>query len=810
MKRLILALCLMVFASALFAQVDTMFYDGFETGLDWEVTDAYWYGDTVEYWHADTFMAFDVNSYWCGTHDVGGTGYSGYNDGWLQYMDMAEVSIPSTATSADLSFVHRLKCETTGTDGWPYGYNGWDGSALWISTDDGVSWEVLSPDAGSAYDCTSLWGFGFCNVGPGYSAWAGTHGATAYETATASLDSYIGEDVTIRFVFSSDMMFCAGPTHSDVSSFDSTFFGWLVDDITIVDDSDTLLYDDGSGTPTFSQGRTLKTWTRTDDDSYMGDYGMVAYDWSEVYSVMISPMIHIPDTFNGELTFYVKTNCVDFDPDSDNSLDDYIVVQVIDSTTDTTIQLSHNYYRPGFIDETWRIYDESMLFEVGYDMTVSLLQFAGHDIRVQLMVRGDGMPDSTQWFKVDDVTISGNYAPLHDVGPTDVVAGPLNFRERGRFTAKVSNLGMSRETLLHVDGQIIFPDMTDTTISFFPWPTIDPGKFGTAVAQIDLPQFGTYTVRAWTTLSTDMDISNDTFETTFEVHSSSERELGWDDGMTDIASDATSGRTYFGFVGPSLVADDCLGNFFYKTAGLTDIELTHVKFFTNHNGPARIMVMDNGIFDIPNGGTELYDADHTISSDSVNGSWVTIDLSSTPVDLPDTTFFVFVGTAVDSQMVVVGIDNSTPVDRKGFAIIHYFDSTGALIAIDTSDLASGSAPLNNIDLMIRCVISGFNGIGEDGAELPKVLALRENYPNPFNPTTAIEFDLPDDQMATLEVFNILGERVTSLIDDNLNAGTYRIIWEGRDDFGREMSSGIYLYRLKAGDTTISKRMIMLK
>ena len=125
-------------------------------------------------------------------------------------------------------------------------------------------------------------------------------------------------------------------------------------------------------------------------------------------------------------------------------------------------------------------------------------------------------------------------------------------------------------------------------------------------------------------------------------------------------------------------------------------------------------------------------------------------------------------------------------------------------------LASGSAPLNNIDLMIRCVISGVSGIGEDGAELPKVLALRENYPNPFNPTTAIEFDLPDDQRATLEVFNILGERVTSLIDDDMNAGTYRIIWEGRDDFGREMPSGIYLYRLKAGDTTISKRMIMLK
>ena len=808
MKKLTLALCLLAFVGAAMAQVDTLFYDGFEAGLDWETGDLYWYDDTAYYWHADTFMAYEGESYWCGTFDVGGTGYNGYNDGWLQYMDMPEVFISPTATSVALSFVHRLKCEPAGSSGWPFGYNGWDGADMWISTDHGDSWSVLEPDAGSAYDCTSLWGFGFCNLGPGYPAWTGTHGATAYEPISADLSAYAGEDVIVRFVFSSDMMFCTGPTHADPPNFDASFFGWLVDDIAIVEDSDTLLFDDGSGSPTFGQGRQLRTWTRTDEDAHSGEYSVIAYDWSEIYSTITSPMISLPDTFNGELTFYVKTNCVDFDPDSDNSLDDYISVYVIDSTMDTTVQIAYNYYRPGFIDETWRIFDESVLF--GSSMTTSLLQFAGHDIRLMFLMRGDGMPDSTQWFKIDDVTISGNYAPLHDIGPTDIVASPLNFRDHGRFTVKVSNLGMSRETLLHVDGKITFPDMTDTTISFFPWPTVDPGKFGTAVAQILLPQSGTYTVRAWTSLSTDMDVSNDTFETTFEVYDASTRELGWDDGMTDIATDPTSGRSYDGFLGPSFTAGDYLGNFFYETAGLTDMQLTHVKFFTNYNGPVSVMVLDNGIFDIPNGGTELYEGEHTVSSDSIDGSWVTIDLSADPIDLSDSTFFVFIGTAIDSQMPVVGIDNTTPVDRKGFAILHYFDSTGTLIAIDTSDLASASAPLNNIDLMIRCVITGINGIGDDGAKLPRVLALRDNYPNPFNPATAIEFDLPEDQKASLDVYNVLGERVTSLVNDNLKAGTYRIVWEGRDDFGREMPSGIYLYRLHAGDKTISKRMIMIK
>lgn len=810
MKKLLLALCLVIFAGALFGQLDTLLYEGFESDLSWEVSDEYWYGDTANYWHADTFMSYDGTSYWCGTVDVGGTGYNGYNDGWLQYLDMPVVSIPMTATSVSLSFMHRLHVEAAGTDGWPYGFDGWDGSAVWVSIDGSDTWTTLEPDASSAYNVTSLWGFGFCNLGIGYSAWTGIHGATAYETITANLTDYAGQDVIVRFVFASDMMFCSGPTHSDPPNFDESMFGWLVDEISVISDGDTLLYDSGAGSAVPGQGRVLKTWTRIDTDANTGDYSVAAYNLSEVYSTIISPSIHIPDTFNGTLSFYIKTNCDSYDPDDDGSLDDYFVVYVMDSTADTTTQISHNYYRPGYIDETWRLYNESSLYDVTYGMRNSLLEFAGHDIRIKILARGDGFADTTQWVKLDDITVSGNYAPLHDIAPTEIVSGPLNFRDYGRFTVKVTNQGMSRESLVQVNGIITFPDMTDTTVSFFPRPTIEPAKYGTAVSQIQLNQYGDYTVRVWTELSTDLDIANDTFETSFTVHEPSTRELGWDDGLNDIAIDPTSGLSYNGFLGASMIAGDCLGNFFYQTAGLTDLEVTHVKFFTRFNGPTRIMILDNGIFDIPNGGTELYDENHTISSDSLDGSWVTIDLTSDPVDLPDTTFFVFVGAAVDSQMPVIGIDNTTPVDRKGFAIIHYFDEFGALIAIDTSDLASASAPLNNIDLMIRCVVTGVNAIGENGAELPKKLALKDNYPNPFNPTTAIEFDIPADDRAKLEVFNMLGEKVTTLIDDSFNAGTYRIIWEGRDDFGRAMPSGIYLYRLESGDKSITKRMIMLK
>jgi len=809
MRWFLPTLMLAFLAGVLFGQTDTLLYESFEDGMTWEVGDLYWYGDTAKYWHKSDFLSYDGISYWCGTHDVGGTGYSGYNDGWLQYLDMPEVSIPLTASEASLSFLHRLNTEEPGPSGWPYGYDGWDGAAVWYSLDGGTTWSTLTPDAPYAYDVSSLWAFGFCNLGPGYPAWTGIHGPTDFVPVEADLADFAGQNIIIRFVFSSDMMYSTGPTNGD--AFDSDMFGWIVDEIRIEADGVELLYDTGDGHPVASQGRELRTWTIDDTDANTGTKSAVAYNYSETYSTITSPVISIPDTFNGRLSFYVKTNCVDYDPDGDGMLDDYMVVYVYNITDDTLVQMSHNYYRPGYIDETWRHYNDAVLYDVSYGMRNSLLEFAGKDIQLMIMARGDGQPNPDQWFKIDDVAIVGNYAPMHDIAPTDIVSGPLNVGDLGRFTAKISNLGMSGESLIQVTGNITYPDGTDTTVAFFPRPSIEPGNWGTTVTQLNLTQHGTYTIRVWTSLATDMNTSNDTLEMEFFVYPPSTRELGWDVGMNDIASNPETGVSYNGFLGASMTAGDALGNFFYQTAGLRDIELTHVKFFTRFNGPVRITVLENGFFDIPNGGTELYRENHDVTSEPEVGSWVTIDLSDDPITIPDTTFFVFVGVAVDSQMPVIGIDNTSPVHRKGFAIITYFDDFGMPIVTDTFDLASASPPLNNIDLMIRAIVTGTHtGIDGDGTELPKELALKGNFPNPFNPATAIEFDIPEHQKATLEIYNVLGERVTTLVDDDLKPGTYRATWEGRDDLGRELPSGVYLYRLSAGDKSISRRMILIK
>lgn len=94
--------------------------------------------------------------------------------------------------------------------------------------------------------------------------------------------------------------------------------------------------------------------------------------------------------------------------------------------------------------------------------------------------------------------------------------------------------------------------------------------------------------------------------------------------------------------------------------------------------------------------------------------------------------------------------------------------------------------------------------------VPADYSLMQNYPNPFNPVTSVEFTTPRRGRVTLEIFNVLGQRIRTLLDDDLPAGHHRVTFDGRDEDGRELASGIYLYRIQAGDYAQSRRMALIK
>ncbi len=94
--------------------------------------------------------------------------------------------------------------------------------------------------------------------------------------------------------------------------------------------------------------------------------------------------------------------------------------------------------------------------------------------------------------------------------------------------------------------------------------------------------------------------------------------------------------------------------------------------------------------------------------------------------------------------------------------------------------------------------------------LPDQFELTQNYPNPFNPTTDIAFTLPQAAHVTLEIYNVLGQHVATLVDDYREAGEHLVQWDSRDAGGQQVSSGIYLYRLQAGELVEMKKMLLLK
>ena len=95
-------------------------------------------------------------------------------------------------------------------------------------------------------------------------------------------------------------------------------------------------------------------------------------------------------------------------------------------------------------------------------------------------------------------------------------------------------------------------------------------------------------------------------------------------------------------------------------------------------------------------------------------------------------------------------------------------------------------------------------------ETPTGFSLGDNYPNPFNPTTTISFNVPEYSAVSIAVYNLMGEKIRTLVADSRAAGNYQINWDGTDNHGNAVSTGMYFYELKAGDFKQVKRMTFMK
>ena len=105
----------------------------------------------------------------------------------------------------------------------------------------------------------------------------------------------------------------------------------------------------------------------------------------------------------------------------------------------------------------------------------------------------------------------------------------------------------------------------------------------------------------------------------------------------------------------------------------------------------------------------------------------------------------------------------------------------------------------------------------ENLNLPQDFSLGQNFPNPFNPTTTIPFKVKSLEFGvgrpirtTLIIYNVLGQEVRILVNENLNSGIYQVIWDAKNDRGEKVPSGVYFYRLKSGDVSEVRKMVLLR
>ncbi|MFQ5584263.1 MAG: T9SS type A sorting domain-containing protein [Calditrichia bacterium] len=94
-------------------------------------------------------------------------------------------------------------------------------------------------------------------------------------------------------------------------------------------------------------------------------------------------------------------------------------------------------------------------------------------------------------------------------------------------------------------------------------------------------------------------------------------------------------------------------------------------------------------------------------------------------------------------------------------------------------------------------------------QIPAEFALSQNYPNPFNPATTITISLPEDRKVQLHIYDITGRQLRTLLEQPLPAGVHQLVWNGRNDKGGLVSSGVYVYRIIAGDFVQSRKMVLM-
>ncbi len=737
------------------------FFEDFEDGnMDgWVSEDG---TATPPMWHQTTVNAYDGQSWAMNDPELGNSG--GYLDHWYQTLDSPALTLP-TGGGNTLTFMQNRNIE--GTAGAEPPYDGWDGTNVRISNDTGVTWEVLTNPT-PAYNSTSMYSFGFeFNEGAGIPGWGGV--SPGWEAVSFPIPaSYDGQEVMIRWAFASD------PAYSTPD--DPTMFGWVIDDI------------DVAGVLT-NDGETNEGWVAASQVPIAGDLWHVAF------------VAELPAPISLEV----------------ENGDEQVDVNWAAPITGTIEDIAYDTGAFAFFISDAQPY--AVVFDVAEDGTYlkeaklymySTATFTGPVDAFVYSVDPEGLPNELL-YTVEDLTVEAYPAPT----VANLASAGLIFDAGDQFALAVGNFldNGTQGVLAEQDTTISPPSGHSYVWGGDTWYPIteaydDISNVGIR-AEVVLPGegftpesynvyrrqegyiFGDPISAAQTALAyTDYDVVNGTVyyyavsanysfgesplseEVMALPESQSVYELGYDDGTAEFAFNLGSGN----YQAVKLTPDG------YPTL------LKRMKIFIHDENPGNIIAYiwdDDGDGGMPLGELKRF------GWSGLQPGWNIYDLSDDLIWIEDGSFYV--GLKEVTSTPGIGADDS---DYSGFS---YYDA---------GEGWDNMGNLLSYNLMMRAdADSAFVTIGVDqvGTQLPTEYSLKQNYPNPFNPSTEINYAIKEAGMVRLAIYDLSGREVDVVVDEHQSAGIYRLTLDGS-----YMSSGIYLYTLTAGDTRISRKMILLK
>ncbi len=763
---------------------EVIFFDDFESGgVGWEFMDL----TDVSSWHVDDYNAYGSSglSWWAGDSTLGG-----YDNHWLQYLVSPTLDL-SGATNPTLSFAlfYAVEEPAGATPPW----DGWDGCNVWVSTDDGANWDVLTMDT-PAYTCQSMYSFGEeWGMGEGIAGWGGFSGGTRPGTwvdASASLTGYTTSTVKIRFALCSDPVWCTGD--------DPDLTGMFVDNILIAEGGNRYLMNNAEGVavpsdlvPAPGIPPTGNFWHLSEPGTPLPPSPTHVMEMSngagsyipDIFNALVSPVIDLtsyhPDSGSVLADFFIRGTINVNDPDPFPNLDNWTVQIKPLGGAYGWYYYSNPWGQPGGDNYVWTtLPDPYTLWSEYVGEPVNLSPYMGYEVQVRILFQSD--PDNYfgQGLFVDDFEVVYTSSLENDVSAQKLhVPMPTSaYFDSLYCSVEVHNLGLNNQGSVPTFWRVDYGSPTP----LIPWPTVPSGGMVMKEWSWQTPLVGSYFVDAFTQLTGDENLSNDTTKAGLvEITPSNVLEFGYDNRQYSWEPSIY----YFNF----MTGEGIYVRYTPEDDGIDfNMNGQSLKALFREPGTIRIHIYEPGTATTPGPEVTQWDASVT----QVFPAWQSFDITGISF-LQDTRtdFWVFYEVLNDlGEPHIYGDDEI--IHGEG----HFF-----------ADFGTGMQP-SDYDFYVRAVFEPIVGVEEPTVTpQPAVFALYQNTPNPFNPATSITFSLEKAGAAKLSVFDLMGRTVRVLADGSYTAGVHTVSFNAGD-----LASGVYIYRLEADGKSIEKKMLFLK